>query len=989
MALLLAYSFTESGTTVTDRSGNGRDAAMLDTSTPIDLHSSGTCLISGAGHHVVYNAASDSAALPTAACSITAKVIMGNTPSIGQEGSIFSKFRSSASSSFNLYLDSGLLSAVVRGAAPAVIAHTPVLTTNTAHQVALTYDGTTTRMYLNGTQVQSSTAATGALDMSGTGDALTWQIGNHSLDPDMTYTDSYSVDDIRLFNHALSPAEVTSYAATPVSDSTTKYTELEWSLKLQAPAVDDEVYEFRVYAGATPLDTYAVTPQLTAEVVSGPVNYNETGRAITIAATVASPSDQADFKELALAVSVVATPAASAQYDNRELALAIPVVATPEVTPQYDHRELALAVTAVATPTETSQADFKELNRSVSAVVTLTEISQADFKDLARAVSITAATVVPDQADFKEVNLPVSAVATVGITTVVHRKELALAAPVIAAVTTPTDQADFKDLTLLTSAVATVTCTDVPGTPEAQVLQDSFRWRNDDGSQTTATWAAALNTNVTVAPGVSTRLRVLLDSTAPPPAATYKLYFKKSTDSVWEPVPVGAGHGEPMYVALSPNIASGGEPTTTQLTPPAGKTTTDFAIGAAWDDENGDLALYTNRPAQSFGFAYEDTGPDNLEYYAEPGGLVIAGRISYDNADFQAVAAGGGCVLLYFDPMIDNDFGTYADLLINSSVYGAAVPRWPGDIEANEWGYLNDFRVGGILQGKLEGVLEQMVDDNPHMGGFFIDDVGSRSYFPLINWSTFGSTNQADYRAGAIAICQTVRNVCDAHNLIFIVNGTWHAGTLAALGGGYPDMGQTGMSLADGGYVEHHPFDTFWNAYGAATQWASESAVTNGTSFMLSATDDDTNRDLFIASDSYAYVVTQPGDDYGSPPIPYQRVALHRITDRADLMVSSVRFDADGDGYTGPAATGLGGTFTVCGWVYLSVDRNTYSTFWSIDNGAQYTAMITEINGTTLYWATNGGGINSGHSDDCRAVVLRRHCVHEYDGGQAVLGGGD
>jgi hypothetical protein len=45
------------------------------------------------------------------------------------------------------------------------------------------------------------------------------------------------------------------------------YTELEWNLKLQAPAAD--VYEFRVYAGSTPFATYTVTPQLTAAV---PIN---------------------------------------------------------------------------------------------------------------------------------------------------------------------------------------------------------------------------------------------------------------------------------------------------------------------------------------------------------------------------------------------------------------------------------------------------------------------------------------------------------------------------------------------------------------------------------------------------------------------------------------------------------------------------------------------------------------------------------------------
>ena len=78
--------------------------------------------------------------------------------------------------------------------------------------------------------------------------------------------------------------------------------------------------------------------------------------------------------------------------------------------------------------------------------------------------------------------------------------------------------------------------------------------------------------------------------------------------------------------------------------------------------------------------------------------------------------------------------------------------------------------------------------------------------------------------------------------------------------------------------------------------------------------------------------------------------------------VQAVRFDASGDGYTGQVATGLGGAFTVAGWFRLDVDRDFYSTFWSIDNGSSYNSLITDTNGTTLYWAASGGGANTGHN---------------------------
>lgn len=45
--------------------------------------------------------------------------------------------------------------------------------------------------------------------------------------------------------------------------TTDDYTEVEWCLQAQSPATNGEAYQFRVYAGASALDTYTVTPQWT------------------------------------------------------------------------------------------------------------------------------------------------------------------------------------------------------------------------------------------------------------------------------------------------------------------------------------------------------------------------------------------------------------------------------------------------------------------------------------------------------------------------------------------------------------------------------------------------------------------------------------------------------------------------------------------------------------------------------------------------------
>ena len=68
--------------------------------------------------------------------------------------------------------------------------------------------------------------------------------------------------------------------------------------------------------------------------------------------------------------------------------------------------------------------------------------------------------------------------------------------------------------------------------------QEGFRWRNDDGSQTTATWIAAQDTNIPLATEQAAQLRVLIDPSHPPLPARPTLHYKKSTDSTWLPVPL-------------------------------------------------------------------------------------------------------------------------------------------------------------------------------------------------------------------------------------------------------------------------------------------------------------------------------------------------------------------------------------------------------------------------------------------------------------------
>lgn len=289
----------------------------------------------------------------------------------------------------------------------------------------------------------------------------------------------------------------------------------------------------------------------------------------------------------------------------------------------------------------------------------------------------------------------------------------------------------------------------------------------------------------------------------------------------------------------------------------------------------------TNRPAQPMRYHCGHT--DDLASWAQPGALVMAGYLDRGdlgpavpgtypgtNPGYIAAAEAGATVLGYIDPMIDASYGIYHELLINASdslgrSVGPAAALWPGPLSANEYGNLIDFRVGSVIQDKFGPVLEQMLADCPWLGGFWLDDVGARSYYPNFDWAAdMTATERQDYRDGAIALCQTARQVCDDNPIggqarMFLVNGTWQGGTLLDYGGGYPDPDITGMSLAEGGEIENHARDSFWTAYAQGPQWATESS-TNGVPIMVSSHSTAAERDDFTGAGLVAFSESDDGE---------------------------------------------------------------------------------------------------------------------------------
>ncbi|WP_248475073.1 hypothetical protein [Tomitella fengzijianii] len=239
------------------------------------------------------------------------------------------------------------------------------------------------------------------------------------------------------------------------------------------------------------------------------------------------------------------------------------------------------------------------------------------------------------------------------------------------------------------------------------------------------------------------------------------------------------------------------------------------------------------------------------------------GRANFGDVFTRELAARGATVVVYLDAIIDNSYGRYHQLLLEDSSIGPVVGRWPGGPRANKWGMLTDFRPGSVLQAKFGPVLELIARENPHVSGIFLDDLGTRSWFPGVDFEAMPEMEKADYRAGAIELVRTARRVADRYGLALFVNGTWSADD----GGGYPDPGMHGCALVDGGVIEHHGVDEipFFAEYAASPQWGA--GTPRGIGYMWTINDaDPATRAAYVAAGIPAFATSQVDRDTVDAP---------------------------------------------------------------------------------------------------------------------------
>jgi len=384
-------------------------------------------------------------------------------------------------------------------------------------------------------------------------------------------------------------------------------------------------------------------------------------------------------------------------------------------------------------------------------------------------------------------------------------------------------------------------------------------------AQITVSWYAASGEFLSWSGGTA---KTLTDSTWSPVSAALSVP-PNATTAVTVVNVIGTAQSDLVAVTqhdVRRQAAAAPAPTATTPTPsPSPSAPTPSPSTPAPTSAAAVASTITNLPGQPAITAYGSSSAVNP--FAHNGALIIAGRNNYADQPMKNASAAGATVLIYLDVVIDNPNGRYHGLLVNSSVCGPATARWPGSPKANSSGYLQDFRVGSVAQSKLKCVLETMVAENPHMGGFFADDLGSRSWFGGFSWDSWGTTNQQAYRSGAIALAQTFHDVAAEHGLMLMVNGTWTAGSLASSGGGYPNASSHGLSLADGGYIEHHSSSEidFWTAYSKGQWGTAPGSVSNGKPFMYVQASDDATRNAYSNAGVTAFLSAQ--SSYDTAPV--------------------------------------------------------------------------------------------------------------------------
>ncbi|MET0532655.1 MAG: hypothetical protein ABW171_00380 [Steroidobacter sp.] len=209
--------------------------------------------------------------------------------------------------------------------------------------------------------------------------------------------------------------------------------------------------------------------------------------------------------------------------------------------------------------------------------------------------------------------------------------------------------------------------------------------------------------------------------------------------------------------------------------------------------------------ANPLGIAFKDT--TNVSSYAQPTGMLIAGRCNRNHPDFQQARRQGAEVLLYVSATARPDKRVCA---LDSELYMnevTRVPLWPLPSMGQRVSYPNthmtDMRPGSPWILHVVEYVERLMRED-EFDGVFLDAMGARTWDKLAQWDTWPQAEKDLWTDGNVDLARRLdekRRAIDP-NFIIVTNGFWDRGDRRGL---------DGERYVDGIMLEHPKTDSPWH----------------------------------------------------------------------------------------------------------------------------------------------------------------------------------
>ncbi|HTU66066.1 MAG TPA: hypothetical protein VMF52_08960 [Steroidobacteraceae bacterium] len=226
----------------------------------------------------------------------------------------------------------------------------------------------------------------------------------------------------------------------------------------------------------------------------------------------------------------------------------------------------------------------------------------------------------------------------------------------------------------------------------------------------------------------------------------------------------------------------------------------------------------TAAPANPLGLYY-DNSFTNIDDYAHPGALLVAGNCNRYDGRFEKAREAGAEVIAYLNIIEVYD---HVPCRLNAGFYMGArehVPLWPYPKygERINWPrtHLADMRKGSEWSNNVVDYVSGLMREGK-VDGVFLDNVGARLWSDLARWNDWPQSERDEWTEGNIDLVRRLDAARREINPKFLLinNNLWD------LGHG-DKRGFEGEKYVDGVVLEHPELNAYHEKY-AGREFASE-----------------------------------------------------------------------------------------------------------------------------------------------------------------------